>query len=108
VVELAELLPSRLKTQGGREKIVVGRLARRLLPPEIAARRKHGLAFPRANWARSPAADRLRQFLLDGADRGPFLRQPLERLLDRRERMLAPHQVLATLVVAQAWWNEFF
>jgi asparagine synthase (glutamine-hydrolysing) len=108
VIELAELLPSRLKTRGGREKIVVGRLARRLLPPEIAARRKHGLAFPRSNWARSPAADRLRQFLLDGADRGPFLRLPLERLLRRRESMRGPNQVLATLVMAQAWWNEYF
>jgi asparagine synthase (glutamine-hydrolysing) len=108
VVELAERLPSRLKMHRGREKIVVGRLARRLLPPDIAARRKQGLAYPRANWVRSPAADRLRQFLLDGADRGPFLRRPLERLLERRARMLGPHQSLATLVMVQAWWDEFF
>jgi hypothetical protein len=92
----------------GREKVVVGKLARRLLPPEIAARRKQGLALPHANWRRSPAADRLRQFLLDNADRGPFRRQPLERLLRRREAMLGPSLVLPPLLVMQAWWNEFF
>lgn len=108
VVELAERLPSRLKMHRGHEKVVVGRLARRLLPPDIAARRKQGLAYPRANWARSPAADRVRQFLLDGADRGPFLRRPLERLLERRTRMSGVHQSLGNLVMLQAWWAEFF
>jgi asparagine synthase (glutamine-hydrolysing) len=108
LVDFAAALPSRLKMHGGREKIVVGRLAQRLLPPEIAARRKQGLAFPRASWHRSPTASRLREHLLDSADRGPFLREALERVLDRRERMLGPSQLLSALVMMQAWWTEFF
>jgi asparagine synthase (glutamine-hydrolysing) len=109
VIDFVETLPSRLKVRGGREKIVVGKLAQRLLPPEIAARRKQGLALPRANWRNSPAADRAREFLLDGAARGgPFLREPVERLLQRRDRMVGPQQVMSALVLMQAWWNEFF
>ena len=108
VLDFASVLPSRLKMHGGREKVIVGRLAQRLLPPEIAARRKHGLSFPRASWHRSPTADRLRELLLDNADRGPFLREPIERMLDRREKMIGPNVLLSALVMIQAWWTEFF
>ena len=108
VIELAERLPSHLKVRRGREKIVVGELARRHLPPEIAARRKQPLAYPRASWSQPPAGDRLRQMLLDDAGNGPFLRQPLERFLSERPTPLRDDRPFAALVTLQVWWNEFF
>jgi asparagine synthase (glutamine-hydrolysing) len=109
VIELAERLPSRLKVHRGREKIVVRRLAERLLPAEIAARRKQGLAFPRRAWSGPEVGDRLRQMLLDGAERGPFDRAGLERTIARRSaRRHGTDGWLTNLVMLQVWWNEFF
>ncbi len=108
VIELAERLPSHLKVRRGREKIVVAELARRHLPPEIAARRKQALAYPRGSWAKSPAGERLRSMLLDGAGNGPFLREPLERFLSMRPTPLRDDRPFAALVTLQVWWNEFF
>jgi len=107
VVELAERLPSRLKMHRGREKVVVRRLAERLLPPEIAARRKQGLAFPAGVWFDPPAGERLRQLVLDTCDRGPFERRPLERHLARNPKLPTANSSIATVVMLQIWWNEF-
>ncbi len=108
VVELAERLPSRLKMHRGREKVVVRQLAERLLPPEIAARRKKGLSFPNGAWFEPPAGDRLRHLVLDTAERGPFQRQPLERFLAARPTATSATSVISNLVTLQVWWNEFF
>ncbi len=107
VVDLAARLPARLKMHRGREKVVVRKLAERLLPPEIARRRKQGLAYPRASWFEPPAYQRLREMLLDSADGGPFRRRPLERLLDRRPANAGENPPLAVLAILQTWWNEF-
>jgi hypothetical protein len=87
---------------------VVAELARRHLPPEIAARRKQALTYPRASWAKPPAGDRLRQMLLDGTSSGPFLREPLERFLSTPPTPLHDDRPFAALVTLQVWWNEFF
>jgi asparagine synthase (glutamine-hydrolysing) len=108
VIELAQRLPARLKVHRGREKVVLSELARRHLPPEIAARRKQALAYPRRSWSRPPAGDRLREILLDGCGRGPFLRDPLERFLSRPPAPLDHDRPFAALVTLQVWWNEFF
>ena len=108
VIDLAARMPSHLKVHRGREKVVIGRLARRLLPPEIAARRKKGLSYPRGAWTRPPAADRFRQLLLDGVDRGPFLRAPLERFLSRQLGATGDERPMTGLVVLQLWWQEYF
>lgn len=107
VIELAERLPSRLKVHRGREKVVVRQLAERLLPPEIAARRKQGLALPARNWIDPPAGDRLRQLLLDDAGRGPFAHRPLEQLFAASANRGDRAAWMPTLVTLQAWWNEF-
>jgi asparagine synthase (glutamine-hydrolysing) len=108
VIELAEVLPSRLKMHRGREKVAVGELARRLLPPDIAARRKQGLSYPKRSWSRPPAVGRLRPLLLDGDDRGPFQAGPLARLLAHEAGRREEERRFATLVFLRAWWNEHF
>jgi asparagine synthase (glutamine-hydrolysing) len=106
VVDFALGLPSRLKVRRGREKRVLAALARRHLPPEIAARRKHGLGYPRQAWTSEPVAAYARQLLLD-AGGGPFRRSYLERALPALLRPGRRFHGLASLVFLQSWWNEF-
>jgi len=109
VVRLAERLPSRLKMHRGREKVVVRALAERHLPPEIAARRKQGLAFPPYGWLRPPAFPGLRSLLLDGAaGGGPFDRPAVERWLAGGPRGRLDDRRFAVLVTVQVWWSQHF
>lgn len=106
VVELAARLPPHLAIHRGREKVIVAELARRHLPPEIAARRKQGLAYPRSSWVDPPAGDRVRDLLLDEAERGPFLRAPLERFLSRRRALRRYDRPVACLAGLHTWWTQ--
>jgi asparagine synthase (glutamine-hydrolysing) len=107
VVDFAARLPSDLKLRRGREKVIVGALARRLLPPEIAARRKQGLGLPPRAWVDPPAGERLRQLLLDGAATGPFEPRALERRLARTGDRRGRARLVTNLAMLQTWWNEF-
>jgi asparagine synthase (glutamine-hydrolysing) len=120
VVDFARRLPSRMKRRDGQEKLILKLLAdparagaggRPAVPPEIARRRKFGLQTPMNRHLSGPLRGWVREFLLDGADGGPFRRAALEPLLDawlgdnRRDRHLRRPLCLLYL---KAWWNEFF
>ena len=106
IMEFAFGLPSRLKVQGGREKVILSVLAKRYLPPEIAARRKKGLAYPAKAWT-SPPLDKFVRALLLESD-GPFNRTYIERQLPHWFSARAPgHRQIGSLVMLQLWWNEF-
>jgi asparagine synthase (glutamine-hydrolysing) len=109
IVEFALRLPSRFKAHRGREKVILGGLARRHLPPEIAARRKKGLAYPSGFWLRPPCREFARGLLLGSRGNSPFDTRHLERNVPRW--LSNPGQgsvTLAKLVSLQSWWNEFF
>jgi len=111
VVEFSLRLPSRLKVHGGREKVILSTLARRHLPPEIAARRKKGLAYPDGFWTRPPCDKYVRELLLDSTDRdGPldrrYLQQHIPAWLRGQGAGVGPQ--ISRLVFLQSWWNEFF
>lgn len=111
VVEFALRLPSRLKVHCGREKVILATLAQRYLPPEIAARRKKGLAYPDGFWTRPPCDKYVRELLLDHAGHdGPLDRRYLQRNIPLwlRERSAAAGPQISRLVFLQSWWNEFF
>jgi asparagine synthetase B (glutamine-hydrolysing) len=107
VVDFALRLPSSMKVQRGKEKRVLAAVARRLLPREIAERRKHGLGYPTDVWRRPSVAPLVRQLLLDSASDGPFVRSYLEKNLSRWLEVGAPKGTLGGLVFLQSWWNEF-
>ncbi|MCE5306564.1 MAG: asparagine synthase (glutamine-hydrolyzing) [Acidobacteriales bacterium] len=107
VVDFALRLPSRLKVHRGREKIVVQKLAGRRLPAVIAARRKHGLGYPRGAWMKEPLRTFARELLLDGGGRGPFRRVYLEHTLAGPRPRLRD-EAMRRLVFLQLWWNGFF
>ncbi len=107
VVDFALRLPSSMKVQHAREKRVVAALARRLLPREIAERRKHGLGYPKNFWRRPSLAPFVRQFLLDPGAESPFVRSALEKHVTRWLAGNAPRGALSGLIFLQYWWNEF-
>ncbi len=105
IMEFAFGLPSRLKVQRGREKVILSLLAKRHLPPTIAARRKKGLAYPLKAWTSPPLDKYVRALLLDSD--GPFDRAYIERELPRFFNMRAPGRPqIGCLVMLQTWWNE--
>jgi asparagine synthase (glutamine-hydrolysing) len=111
VVEFALRLPSRLKIHGGQEKVILRTLAQRHLPPEIAARRKKGLAYPDGFWTRPPCDKYVREILLDSASEdGPlnprYLRRNIPLWLRGQGAGAGPQ--ISRLVFLQGWWNEFF
>jgi asparagine synthase (glutamine-hydrolysing) len=107
VVDFALRLPSSMKVRQGREKRVLAAIARRLLPREIAERRKHGLGYPKEFWRKPSMTPYVRQLLLDSVAGGPFVRSTLERNLTRWLDRGAPRGALTSLVFLQSWWNEF-
>jgi asparagine synthase (glutamine-hydrolysing) len=107
IVEFALRLPSRLKVHQGREKVILSTLARRYLPPEIAARRKQGLAYPAGFWSRPPCDRYARELLLDCAGNSPFNAQYLRQTVPAQLKSPGTRGI-GMMVFLQAWWNEYF
>jgi len=57
VVEFCARIPPALKMRGLREKHILREALRGVLPPEIARRKKRGLAAPFQQWLRAPLPD---------------------------------------------------
>jgi asparagine synthase (glutamine-hydrolysing) len=109
VLDFALGLPSEMKRQGGRAKVVLSHLARQL-PPEVAGRRKKGLAFPGDRSFADVLARWMREAVLDRArPDGPLDRGKLEALLGPG-RDLGGHPLVVPwrLLMLQCWWSEFF
>ena len=108
VVNFSRRLPQELKVQGDREKVVVGALARRLLPPEIADRKKFGLLEPRSARTGPPMDAFVRDTLLGDGVEGPLNHTTLERVVPLwLEGGQLDEQRLQRVMLLQLWWNEF-
>jgi len=108
IVEFAGRLPSRLKIRRGHEKVILGKLARKLLPPRIASRRKQGLGYPGRSFTRGPVARFTREVLLDSARDGPFLKAELEQRIRQWRQYPGGGGLIRNMLFLQCWWNEFF
>lgn len=107
VLEFALALPSRFKLRLRQEKAILHGLSRHL-PPEIAARRKHGLSLP-LNALGAPAMfSFVRDTLLDGPGGSVlFRRAGLERWLSQAFKVRRQRRVLWTLLNLKLWWDQF-
>jgi len=108
MVEFAAGLPSDMKRRGRQEKYVESLLAAQL-PPEIARRKKLGLAMPTLECLVGPLRGFVREFLLDSNGVGGLLnRQKLESWLSRPPSRRGQELRAAwSLMMLQAWWNEY-
>jgi asparagine synthase (glutamine-hydrolysing) len=109
VVEFAARVPSRLKLDHGRTKVLLRRVAERRLPREILSRPKRGFAPPVSRWLREDLRDLSRDLLLGpGALAGSlFERRPLMELLDDHgSGRLDAGWAIWTLLMLEVWGRE--
>jgi len=107
MLDFALALPSRFKLRLRQEKLVLNRLSRHL-PPEIAARRKQGLAIPISGLANPAMAPFLHDVLLGGTGSAAlFHRTALEQWLSRPAMMRRERAILWVLVNLKLWWDQF-
>lgn len=110
VVAFALALDSNQKRRGPQEKYVLSHLAKRYLPPSIAARQKRGLRIPYGDLLRSKEGQNyLRPLLLDARSGGELFDRPaLERWLrGARGRARDDNWLLWRLILVRLWWDEF-
>jgi asparagine synthase (glutamine-hydrolysing) len=110
LIEWAACLPDRFKVRGLEGKVLLKRLARRLLPAEVVDRPKVGFTVPLAPWFRGPLRELLADTLLSPAclGRGYYdpavLRATVEdHLTGRRDRS----RELWTLLTLELWHRAY-
>jgi asparagine synthase (glutamine-hydrolysing) len=101
VIEFAfRRVPSELKTSAACRKVLLKKLASRVLPPAFDQRRKQGFSIPLSAWLRfGPWQERFREVLLD---RGQVLfdRGVIEEILAGQSRGRSNGERLFGLVIA--------
>lgn len=110
VVRLAGRIPTGLKLRGLTTKYILKEAARRYLPDDIVARRKHGFGVPLAAWLREGLREYAHHLLFDrpAAERGIFRREALEDLWQAHQSGRRDHgAVLWTLLTIEQWFRLF-
>jgi asparagine synthase (glutamine-hydrolysing) len=110
LVEWAAQVPDRYKVRGLEGKVLLKRLARRLLPREVVDRPKVGFTVPLSPWFRGPLRELLCDTLLSPAclGRGIYVPGVLRAIVDdhltgRRDRA----RELWTLLTLELWHRAF-
>jgi asparagine synthase (glutamine-hydrolysing) len=110
LVEFALRLPLSLKIRGRVRKYLVRELAKRLLPPEIVERPKHGFAVPLALWCRNGLREAFADVLQSTRlrQRGYFRAAEINRLLDEHVSGRRNHELrLWQLFIFELWHRQY-
>jgi asparagine synthase (glutamine-hydrolysing) len=100
-------VPTRLKTTSTDRKILLKKLAARILPPQFDRHRKQGFSIPLASWLRQESWWQFFRDVLLESDRGLFDRSALARVLDGQARGRANSERLFGLVMLELWRREY-
>jgi len=110
LIEWAARLPERFKVQGMQGKVLLKRLARRLIPAEVVDRPKIGFTVPLAPWFRGGLRELLVDTLLSPASLGRGYYDPAvlrttvdDHLSGRRDRS----RELWTLLTLELWHRAY-
>ncbi len=99
-------VPSHLKATAQDKKILLKRLAARVLPPEFDRQRKQGFSIPLAEWLKTgPFRDLFHEVLLDAGCL--FDRRTVRGLLKGQERGRSNGERLFALVMFELWRCEY-
>jgi asparagine synthase (glutamine-hydrolysing) len=99
-------VPDRLKATAADRKILLKRLAARVLPPSFDLKRKQGFSIPLAAWLKGPEwGGYFREVLTDPSCR--FERKAVEGLLDGQARGHANSERLFALVLFELWRRAY-
>ena len=100
-------VPVRLKAQPGARKILLKRLAARLLPPAFDQARKQGFSVPLTKWLRDGEwRDYFRAVLLDPSQRWFSHSQVAAMLAGESERRVNAERLFG-LVMFELWRREY-
>jgi asparagine synthase (glutamine-hydrolysing) len=99
-------VPDRWKVHGRERKILLRRLAARLLPPELDLRRKQGFAIPIGQWFAGDWGTFIREVLSE-APAAIFRRRAIDDLLRGQERTGNQIQRLFALTMFELWRREY-
>ena len=100
-------VPSYLKATSSDRKVLLKKLASRLLPPSFDLRRKQGFSIPLNSWLRAgPWLEYFREVLLDHGQT-LFDHRVVERLLNRRGKWFSNGERLFGLVMFELWRREY-
>ena len=108
LIELAfTSIPSRLKATTNARKIILRKLAARVLPRNFDSTRKQGFSIPLASWLESPRwFEFFREVLLDSPD-SPFQRATVSSLLRGQQKGRANGERLFALVMFELWRKAY-
>ncbi|WP_200955575.1 asparagine synthase (glutamine-hydrolyzing) [Sphingomonas sp. Root241] len=99
-------VPASLKTNAGQKKILLQKLAERVLPPEFDRQRKQGFSIPLKHWLTGGPFKRLfEEVLLDPAS--TFDRRYVSSLLRGQEKGRANEERLFALVMFELWRKHY-
>ena len=99
-------VPNHLKATQGKKKIMLKRLAHRVLPPAFDHQRKQGFAIPLKEWLRGGPFRALVYGVLRDSQCG-FDRQAVEGLLDGQDKGRSNSERLFALVLFELWRREY-
>jgi asparagine synthase (glutamine-hydrolysing) len=100
-------VPANLKATALTRKVLLKKLAARLLPPQFDQQRKQGFSIPLASWLISGAwRDYFDDLLLGSADRS-FDRKTVAQLLAGQSKGLRNSERLFALVMFELWRREY-
>jgi asparagine synthase (glutamine-hydrolysing) len=99
-------VPGRLRARGNDRKVLLRRLAARILPADFDAGRKRGFAIPLAAWYRGPWGSFMEE-VLEGIDPRLFDRSYIRAMLDRQTGRMANTQRLFALVMFELWRRAY-
>jgi asparagine synthase (glutamine-hydrolysing) len=99
-------VPDRLRATTTERKVLLRRLARKLLPPALDVERKQGFTMPLADWFRGEWGKTVRS-ILDEADPGLFDPGTVRGLLEGQKKGYANSDRLFLLTMFELWRREY-
>jgi asparagine synthase (glutamine-hydrolysing) len=99
-------VPASLKVNGNERKLLLRRLAERVLPSALDLNRKQGFSLPLENWFKDAWGDFVRD-ILAGADATIFSRKAIQSLLDGQQRGYSNTSRLFALTMFELWRREY-
>lgn len=109
LVAFANALPLHYKTKGLQTKVLLRKLAAKVLPASVAAKPKHGFAVPTQRWLKGPLNAYAKEVLLGqrARDRGILNAQYIERLFTKLDEGQAVTDQLWLLLCFELWCRQY-
>jgi hypothetical protein len=110
LAEFCAAMPARLKVRRGQTKVAIRKIAKNVLPEEIAGRAKQGFMFPVAYWLTPRTVPPIREALLEGPlVRNDWIRAAaVERLLGEHLRREDDHHVRIWMLQSLDAWHRVY